>query len=70
MSIKSSLGKIQPMSPMSDEELFAKKHEGWNEHKILVVLPEQKSQLKNKHIEAINEIGNLLYGGKLNGKQK
>lgn len=62
--MRSSLAKSQPVSPMSDDELKAKKKEAWEVHNILVVLPEQRVRLKNRHVEAIVEIGNILYGGK------
>ena len=62
--MRSSLAKFQSASPMSHEELKEKKAEAWHSHNILVVIPEQHVLLRNKHLEAIIEIGNILYKGK------
>lgn len=58
--MKSQLAKFIPTSMDTDKI----KREAWQQDGILVVVPEQKPLLKNRHIEAINEIGDLLYGSK------
>jgi len=62
--MQSFLAKFQPTSAMSEDELYRKKREAWLDEKILVVTPEQRTKLRNKQLEIINEVGNILYGEK------
>jgi hypothetical protein len=59
--MKSSLAKIQPATPKNDGELYYQKRMGWIDEEILVVVPAQRTRLPNHLVEAVIEIGNILY---------
>jgi hypothetical protein len=59
--MKSSLAKLQPATPMNDGELYYQKKTGWIDEEILVVVPAQRTRLPNRLVEAVIEIGNILY---------
>jgi hypothetical protein len=62
-----SLECRQP-TPLNDGEIFRKKQKGWIDEDYLTVAKEQRPLLPNRLISAIIEIGDILYKGKLNGK--
>lgn len=62
--MRSSLAKLLPISPMSDDELFNKKRDAWVKENILVITPEQLCKLSNREHEVVIGIGNRLYKGK------
>lgn len=50
-------------TPMSEDEKFNEKRDGWIKERILVVTPIQMAKLSNKEHEAVVSIGKKLYGG-------
>lgn len=53
--------ECRTQTPMSDEEKFKEKRDGWVKEKILVVTPNQMCMLSNKEHEAVVNIGRKLY---------
>ena len=60
--LKSSLGKHQINSPLTDDELFNLKRNAWHDEKGLNLNAEQIKNLSTEHQWSIEIIGNLVYG--------
>jgi len=61
--MKARSAECRTQTPMSDDEKFKEKREGWVKDRILVVTPNQMAKLSNKEHEAVVSIGKKLYEG-------
>lgn len=57
--LKSSLAKFMPESP----NCYKIKQQAWQDDKILVITPEQRTKLSKMENALLDTIGKELYGG-------
>jgi hypothetical protein len=60
--LKAKSVECRQPTPLNEGELFRKKQRGWIDEKTLVVTKEQQATLSVQHYQAVQEIGERLYG--------
>lgn len=60
--LKARSAECRGKTPLNESELYRLKKASWHDDKCLIVTKEQQSVMSKQHFEAVQEIGNNLYG--------
>ena len=63
MTMRSSLGRVQPRQPLSPDELADMRRAAWRQQGVLAV-SEDDSRLTWPERELVKQLGNRLYGAR------